>query len=84
MNDATWQGSDDYQFSLRSRVALYAEAIEDGWVWGITEHWSIRAHPESRRRKRFCILGQSATRDEAKVAAEAMAAHVLKRRRSYR
>jgi hypothetical protein len=79
-----WNGSDDHQFSLRARIALWVQIWNDGWAWCITERWEVGMFPEIRRRKRLSVTGTCATLDEAKAAAETMAARVLKRRRSCR
>ena len=79
-----WTGSEDHQFSLRPRVALHAELTGGGWVWCITETWMLGQIPDRAHRKSFTVQGVCSTMDEAKAAAETMAARVLKRRRSCR
>ncbi len=79
-----WTGSEDHQFSLRPRVALHVERRDDGWVWCITEPWTLGQIPDRAHRRSFTVEGVCPTMDEAKAAAETMAARVLKRRRSCR
>jgi hypothetical protein len=79
-----WTGPEDHQFSLRLRVALHVELTGGGWVWCITEPWTIGQIPDRAHRKSFTVEGLCSTMDEAKRAAETMAVRVLKRRRSCR
>ncbi len=79
-----WTGSEDHQFSLRPRVALHVGWLGKGWVWCITEPWTLGQIPDRTHRRSFTVQGVCPTLDEAKAAAETMAARVLKRRRSCR
>ena len=79
-----WTGSDDYQLSLRPRVALHVERVDEGWAWCITEPWTLGQIPDRAHRRSYTVHGVCSTMDEAKAAAETMAVRVLKRRRSCR
>jgi len=76
-----WSRSDGYQFSLRPRVALHVELTGGGWVWCITEPWTLGQIPDRAHRRSFTVQGACSTMDEARAAAETMAARVLRRRR---
>jgi hypothetical protein len=79
-----WTGSEGHQFSLRPRVALHVELTGESWAWCITEPWTLGQIPDRTHHRSFTVEGLCPTLDEAKRAAEVMAAHVLKRRRSCR
>ena len=79
-----WTGFEDYRFSHRAHAALFVEQVDEGWWWCITEPWTLGQIPDRAHRRSFTVQGVCPTLDEAKAAAETMAARVLRRRRSCR